>query len=126
MSSEYIVKFKTEFSAAHALRGYDGDCARIHGHNWKIEAEIRTLELNNLGLSIDFKIVKQHLRSIADIIEHQYLNDIEPFDELNPTAENIVSWFFDKLAPLIAKHNCDLIALTLWETDRASIRYSRT
>ena len=123
MSGVYLLKVMTELSAAHALRGYPGDCARIHGHNWKLEAEIKTRTLDEIGIGVDFKEVKKAMREIADIIEHQYINEIPPFDKINPTAENISAWFYQNLAPQINDQNRKLISVTLWETDRASVRY---
>lgn len=119
----YILKTIVSFSAAHSLRGYIGDCARIHGHNWKIEAEVHTPELNDIGIGIDFKDVKNSMRQIIEPLDHQYLNELAPFDKLNPTAENIAKWFFDKLAPQINHGKIELAAITLWETDKSSIRY---
>lgn len=124
MAGSYNLKVLIEFSAAHALRGYVGDCARLHGHNWKIEAEINTTHLNEIGIAVDFKEIRKSMKEIADTLDHQYLNEIPPFDTLNPTAENVAAWFYKQLAPMIYSATHKLRAITLWETERASVRYS--
>lgn len=122
--SVYTLKVQTEISAAHSLRGYDGDCARVHGHNWKILCEIKTTKLNEIGIGIDFKDLKKSMKEIANILDHQYINEIPPFNEINPTAENISKWFYDMLKPIINDADTKLSAVTIWETDRSSVRYS--
>lgn len=124
MSGIFTVKANTKFAAAHALRDYPGDCARIHGHNWTIEAEVEATKLDKLGIALDFRQLENQLREVADVLEHQYLNEIPPFDEINPTAENIAKWFYTELKKIIDDENNKLMAVTLWETDRFNIRYT--
>ena len=124
MSGKYQLKANIEFSAAHALRDYPGDCARIHGHNWKIEAEIEASALDALGIGVDFKEIKKALNEIVAPYDHQYINEIPPFDKLNPTAENIAAWIYQTLAPQINTERVKMKAITLWETNRASVRYT--
>lgn len=124
MPGIYTLKVQTEFSAAHALRGYVGDCARIHGHNWKVEIEITAKQLNEIGLGVDFKDIKRAAREVIDVYEHQYLNEIPPFDTINPTAENIVELFYRQLKSVVNDSVIALKSVTLWETDRASVKYS--
>jgi 6-pyruvoyltetrahydropterin/6-carboxytetrahydropterin synthase len=120
----YILKSQIEIAAAHALRGYPGDCARVHGHNWKINAEVKTAVLDDLGIGIDFKDLKREMRAIADVLDHQFINEIEPFTTLNPTAENIAAWFYKQLAAKINNARVQLTAIDIFETDRSSVRYS--
>lgn len=123
-NGSYLIKAITKFAAAHSLREYQGDCARIHGHNWSVEAEVLITSLDKIGISMDFRTLCQKMREVADLVEHQYLNEIKPFDEINPTAENIAAWFYDKLKPLVNGSNSKLQALTIWETENYNIRYS--
>lgn len=125
MDACYTLKILSEFASAHTLRGYPGACQRMHGHNWKVEVEVQASELDELGMAVDFKQIKQATHEIAAQLDHRYLNDIPPFDTRNPTAENIAAYFHAELgerlnAPGIAVH-----AVTLWETDRACVRYER-
>jgi 6-pyruvoyltetrahydropterin/6-carboxytetrahydropterin synthase len=123
MTATYTLKVLTEFASAHTLRGYPGACARLHGHNWKLEMEIKAHRLDELGMVIDFKRIKEIARAIGDRLDHRYLNEIAPFDDLNPTAENIARYFYREAARLLNGPEVRMAAVTLWETDRACVRY---
>jgi 6-pyruvoyltetrahydropterin/6-carboxytetrahydropterin synthase len=122
--SRYTLKVLTDFASAHTLRGYPGACARMHGHNWKVEVEVQAEQLDELGIAIDFKTIRRETNTICDRLDHQYLNDLEPFTELNPTAENIAAYLFHAIAAVINNERVRVSAVTLWETDRACVRYS--
>jgi len=83
----YTLRIHAGFCSAHSIRDYPGDCRRLHGHNWKVETEVRALKLDNIGIAIDFKTVKTETRKLADSLDHRYLNELAPFDSINPTAE---------------------------------------
>ena len=123
-SSCYTLKIVTDFAAAHTLRNYDGPCSRMHGHNWKLEAEVRASRLDDSGMVVDFKDVKRAARDVIARLDHQYLNDIEPFNRLNPTAENIAVHIYEALAAKLNNAHARVAAVTIWETDRACVRYS--
>lgn len=115
-----------EFAAAHRLRNYDGNCARLHGHNWKVEISVSGHDLNNVGMLIDFKEIKRRTKLILDELDHYYLNEIPPFDaELNPTAENIAFYLFQRLMSVVDDHRIQLSAIKVWENDRNSATFSR-
>lgn len=124
MSSIYTVKVLTEFSAAHHLRGYVGDCARVHGHNWKIEIEVKATHLNAIGMAMDFKDVKTAANNIIQRLDHQDINTLEPFTEINPTAENLASYIYTELVRQVNDSRIQVSAITIWETDRSSVRYT--
>lgn len=126
MSAHYTLKVLTDFSSAHTLRDYPGACSRLHGHNWKVEAEVEATELNAMGMAIDFKEIKREIRGIVAQLDHYYLNDIEPFTEINPTAENIAQYLYQALAVKMQPHAIKVAAITLWETERACVRYTET
>ena len=124
MAASYLLKVVTEFASAHTLRNYPGACSRMHGHNWKVELEVVATGLDDVGMGVDFKEMKTAANEVGQRLDHRYLNDLEPFTELNPTAENIAAYMYREIA---AKLNSDTIrvnAVTLWETDRACVRYS--
>ncbi len=125
MPAQYTLKIIADFASAHTLRDYPGACSRMHGHNWKIEAEVIATQLNNVGMGIDFKEIKTAAREIASRLDHRYLNDVPPFDTLNPTAENIAAWFFAEMEKSITTPGVTVSAITLWETERACVRYTR-
>ena len=125
MPAQYNLKIITHFASAHSLRNYPGDCNRLHGHNWKVEVEVIATRLDDIGMGVDFRVIKQEARSVAKVLDHHYLNDIAPFDHINPTAENIAAYFFQELsARLNQGPDLKVAAVTLWETERASVRYS--
>lgn len=124
MAAQYTLKVLTDFASAHTLRDYPGACARMHGHNWKVEAEVIATRLDDIGMGMDFRDIKQIAREIAGRLDHRYLNELEPFTEVNPTAENIAAWFFREMAAQINGPHRRMHALTLWETERACVRYT--
>ncbi len=124
MSAKYTLKILTDFASAHTLRNYPGDCSRMHGHNWKVEAEVEASQLNEVGMGIDFKEIKQATRDIAKRLDHRYLNELEPFTELNPTAENIAAYLYRELCATLNTQHVRVSAVTLWETERACVRYT--
>ncbi|MDO8953955.1 MAG: 6-carboxytetrahydropterin synthase QueD [Gammaproteobacteria bacterium] len=126
MKGYFTVKVISDFSASHILPGYPGDCARLHGHNWKVELEVKVLAsaINEIGIGVDFKDLKKALREVLDRVEHRHINDIPPFDTINPTAENLSIWIYQEIKPLLAHTPCTLLAISLWETERAMTRYT--
>ncbi|MBE0439073.1 MAG: 6-carboxytetrahydropterin synthase QueD [Gammaproteobacteria bacterium] len=124
MSATYTLKILADFASAHTLRDYPGDCSRMHGHNWKLEVEVTATALNDHGMGMDFKTIKTATRELAKTLDHRYLNDIPPFDVINPTAENIAQYFYQKLSITLNNDIATVSGVTLWETDRACVRYS--
>lgn len=122
--SRYALRVLVQFSAAHSLRDYPGDCRRFHGHNWKVEIEVAARALDSLGIALDFKTIKSEARALADSLDHRYLNEIEPFDRINPTAENLSGWFYRRLAERLNGQSVRISAVTLWETETACVRYT--
>jgi 6-pyruvoyltetrahydropterin/6-carboxytetrahydropterin synthase len=92
----YEVTVESGFSSGHYLRNYHGKCENPHGHNYKVRLTLRGRELDPTGLLLDFKMLKQVMRPVIDRIDHQMLNDLEPFTELNPSAENLARYFYDE------------------------------
>jgi len=124
MSARYTLKILADFASAHTLRDYPGDCKRMHGHNWKLEVEVTATGLNEHGMGMDFKTIKTANRELAKTLDHRYLNDITPFDTINPTAENIAQYFYHKLSDKLNNDTARISGVTLWETDRACVKYS--
>lgn len=98
MAGVFEVYVKSHFSAAHSLRGYNGDCARIHGHNWIIEVFVRCSELNGIGIGIDFRDVKSAVKEVLADLDHSDLNELEAFRTENPTSENIARFLYRSLS----------------------------
>ena len=124
MAAVYNLKIVTDFASAHTLRDYPGACSRMHGHNWKVELEAEATSLDEVGMGIDFKKMKAAANEVGDRLDHRYLNDLEPFTEINPTAENIAAYLYGEISKQLNNETVKVSAVTLWETDRACVRYS--
>ena len=115
---------KKEFSSAHILHGHPGDCKRMHGHNWLVEAEVQGININEIGMVIDFKDIKNNLKTIISKLDHQFLNDLEPFINDNPTAENISKYIYKELSNNINTDNIKVSKIKLWETNNSAVTYT--
>jgi len=120
----YEITIETHFSAAHRLRQYDGECERLHGHNWKVEISVISEILNELNMVMDFKDLKDKSKALINRFDHQYLNDIPPFDRINPTTENMAKYIFDELSKLINTENIKISKVSIWESDTCSASYT--
>lgn len=124
MPAKYTLKVVSDFASAHTLRDYPGACSRMHGHNWKVETEVEATTLDKVGMGIDFKAIRRATEALTDKLDHRYLNEIAPFDEVNPTAENIAAFLFKGLSETLNSDHIKVKAITLWETERACVRYT--
>ncbi len=124
MTKRYTMKILLDFAAAHLLRDYEGVCNRLHGHNWKVEVQVTATELDQVGMGMDFKVIKDATRNLIDKLDHRNLNDIPPFDRINPTAENISAYLYQELSKSLNGDTVKVSSITLWETDRACVTYS--
>ena len=123
----YEVTVEDSFAAGHYLRNYKGKCENPHGHNYKVRVTLRGSELDKAGLLLDFKDLKHVMKHVIDRLDHQMLNDIEPFKVINPSAENIAKYFYDEAnerLQSVTKGRVDVKAVTIWETDTTTARYS--
>lgn len=114
---------REKFSAAHHIRGYQGDCGRPHGHTWLVEVFVRTVRLDQLDMAMDFRIFKKALREVVGLWDHQDLNSLEDFKKTNPTAEQIAKIAFEKLSTLISDHGLTVDRVTVWESETTSATY---
>ena len=119
----YEIKIISAFSGAHSLRDYPGNCRNIHGHNWKVEVIMHSNELDNLGMSLDFRMLKQETENLLKTIDHTYLNENPPFNTLNPTAENLARWIFESLSEKLNNNNAKLCRVSVWENENSSATY---
>ncbi|MFQ5900967.1 MAG: 6-carboxytetrahydropterin synthase QueD [Thermodesulfobacteriota bacterium] len=119
----YELNIITDFSAAHSLRNYKGKCEALHGHNWKIEVYVQAKELDSIGLALDFKVLKRETDRLLDGLDHVCLNEISPFNEINPSSENIARVLFEQLSNVINKEGVKVSKVRVWESDRAAAAY---
>jgi len=111
----YILQVKQHFDAAHYLNGYEGDCAKLHGHRWEVEIHLAYDKLDNLGMAVDFKSVKATLKELLP--DHKCLNDIYTF---NPTAENLAKYLYEEIKVI---YNYHLTRIKIWESPDCCIEY---
>ena len=122
----YEVTVEAGFSSGHYLRNYQGKCENPHGHNYKVRVTLIGRELDSTGLLLDFKLLKNVLKPTIDYVDHQMLNDIKPFIELNPSAENIAKYFYDETNRELARVTDGRVRVkdcTIWETDTTTATY---
>jgi 6-pyruvoyltetrahydropterin/6-carboxytetrahydropterin synthase len=122
----YEVTVEAGFSSGHYLRNYHGKCENPHGHNYKVRVTLAGPELDSTGLLLDFKLLKTVLRPVIDRIDHQMLNDIEPFIEQNPSAENLARYFYDQTSQQLKEMSGGRVRVkdcTIWETDTTTATY---
>ena len=120
----YEISIKSSFSSAHQLKGYDGVCENLHGHNWKAEVFVRTNKLDEIGLGIDYKILEEHTDNILKELDHKNINEVVPFDKINPSSENIAQWLYKKLSDVINTENLKVFRVKIKETESFSAYYS--
>ncbi|MCA6071839.1 MAG: 6-carboxytetrahydropterin synthase QueD [Endomicrobium sp.] len=116
---KYKLSVTKSFASAHCLREYKSKCENLHGHNWRVRATFFGTKLNNAGMLIDFTDIKKHLDNIIDYLDHKFLNEISPFDKINPTAENIASFIFEQLQNMETE-NAKVCEVEVWESESSS------
>src|ERR1043165_4860234 len=131
----FQVWVEESFSAGDALRGYRGKCENVHGHNYKVRVTLEGEALNSIGLLVDFKDLKDAIHTTIRKLDHQFLNDLPAFTELNPSAENLAKYFHDEVSRFLATeagkpHNgnpasapCRVQRVTVWETDNTTATF---
>lgn len=115
----------TVFAAAHQLRFTKGEGERLHGHNWRVKAVVQAEELDAHGFVLDFAELGTVLRAIVEPYEHAFLNEIAPFDDLNPTAENVARIVAEQLAAKLDDERVKVVRVEVWEDDHSAAVYHR-
>ncbi len=118
----FTLAIELMISASHYLRNYQGPCQRIHGHNWKIQVIVQSTTLNEVGMVIDFKELSDLAWQVVGKFDHQMLNDLSPFDQMNPTAENMAQYFYQQIDRLLP-NGVQMKTLRLWETPKYMVEY---
>ena len=123
----FIVRVEARFEAAHYLREYRGISEPLHGHSYKVEAELAAVGggVDNDAIAVDFVSAKRKLETLAKKLDYGCINDVAPFDSINPSAENIAKWFAKELGSAVADENARVVAVTIWEGPVNSVRYEQ-
>ena len=120
----FEVTVEQTFAAGHALRGYHGKCENVHGHNYKVRVTLQGEQLDPAGLLVDFVEVKRAMKQVIEYLDHRFLNDVPPFDLLNPSAENMARFFYDEFSKgLQAAVPVRVAEVKIWETDTTTATY---
>ena len=120
----YQVSIEQHFDAAHFLRGYRGKCEALHGHRFRVVVRVKAAEVDDIGLAYDFVELKRQLGDILSRFDHTCLNDVSPFDKINPSSENIASTIYSELQPKLAGAPVSLTCVEVWESPQSGVAYS--
>ena len=123
----FEVTVEDTFAAGHYLRNYKGKCENPHGHNYKVRVTLAGKELDKAGLLLDFKDLREVMKPTIDRLDHQMINDLEPFTVLNPSAENLAKYFYDQTSQKLDHATSGRVRVkhvTVFETDSTTATYS--
>ena len=120
----YQITVEQHFDAAHFLRGYQGKCEALHGHRFRVVVNIRASGVNDIGIAYDFAKLKQHLGDILVRFDHTCLNDVTPFDKINPSSENIAATIYNELHAALVGTPVSLACVEVWESPQSGVAYS--
>ena len=118
----YELVVEKTFAGAHNLRGYDGDCEKLHGHNWRVEVTLKAEKLDEMGMVMDFKIVKEKLEEVISRFDHSYLNELSEFKQENPTTENVSRVIYNNLSELLPSE-IFVDKVKTWESEKCAAVY---
>ena len=120
----YQVSVEQHFDAAHFLRGYQGKCEALHGHRFRVVAKVKAPRLDDIGMAYDFAELKRHLRDILSRFDHTCLNDVPPFDKINPSSENIATTVYSELQERLTATPVSIALVEAWESPQSGVAYS--
>ena len=120
----YQISVEQDFDAAHFLRGYQGKCEAVHGHRFRVVVKVKASRVNDIGIAYDFADLKRHLGDILSRFDHTCLNDMPPFDKINPSSENIASTIYDELKLKLAGAPVSIFYVEVWESPQSGVAYS--
>jgi 6-pyruvoyltetrahydropterin/6-carboxytetrahydropterin synthase len=123
MPGIFELSVETHFSAAHALKGYPGDCANLHGHNWIIQVYVQCRDLDSIGIGIDFRVVKDHVQDVLSGLDHGYLNELPAFRNINPSSENVARYLYGELVKRIQSDRIKVSRVRVSETPNTGAVY---
>jgi len=124
----YTINCSVHFDAAHYLNYYSGKCKEIHGHRWQIGVQVSGEELDEAGILIDFHHIKRYLREITETWDHHLLNQIAPFDRINPTSENLARYIYEYVEGKLSEEfpRLHLDHVEVYETPEAKAIFSKS
>jgi 6-pyruvoyltetrahydropterin/6-carboxytetrahydropterin synthase len=115
----YEITVRRHFDAAHFLREYGGRCENLHGHRYEVEVTVESDHLNSIGLVMDFTGLKTSLDQLLESYDHRCLNDLPPYDRVNPSAENLARNIYQALKTLMPVGEAHLASVRVYESPDA-------
>ena len=112
----FEITTEVSFSAAHRLKNYRGPCENLHGHNWLVRATVRCESLDDSGIGIDFKVLKEHLTTIVDRFDHKDLNEVLDKYNIHPSSESIAKFVFEQLREALSEWHGSVSRVEVFET----------
>ena len=120
----FDVEIRRTFSAAHQLKGYDGDCRNLHGHNYSVVVNVRAEKLNSIGIALDFKLLKAALDEILAGYDHHNLSELPEFKEVNPTSEILARTIYRAMSAKLAGAGVKVAWVRIGESENSAVTYS--
>lgn len=120
----FDVEIRRTFSAAHQLNGYDGDCRNLHGHNYSVVVHVAAEKLNEIGIALDFKLLKAALDDIISKYDHHNLSELDEFQRVNPTSEVLAKVIYEKMSAKLNDGNIRVSSVKIGESENSAITYS--
>ncbi|UCD53843.1 MAG: 6-carboxytetrahydropterin synthase QueD [Dehalococcoidia bacterium] len=120
----YQLSVEQHFDAAHFLRGYQGKCEALHGHRFRVVVKVTASQVDDVGMAYDFRELKRQLGDILSRFDHTCLNDVSPFDKINPSSENIATTIYKEFQSKLAGASVSLACVEVWESPQSRVAYS--
>ena len=120
----YQLSVEQHFDAAHFLRGYHGKCVALHVHRFRVVIKVRASRVDDIGIAYDFVELKRHLSGIISKFDHTCLNDVPPFDKINPSSENISATIYNELQTKLTEAPVSISSVEVWESPQSGVAYS--
>ena len=120
----YQISVEQHFDAAHFLRGYHGKCEALHGHCFRVVVKVRASRVNDIGIAYDFVELKRHLGDIISRFDHTCLNNVPPFDKINPSSEDIAATIYNDLQAKLTGAPVSISSVEVWESPQSGVAYS--
>ena len=119
----YELTVKASFSAAHSLRDYEGPCSNVHGHNWGVEVVVSGKALQPNGMLVDFGDIKKATSDVISRLDHANVNEVAPFDKMNPTSENLARWIFQEVGKRVNTEDLKVTRVNVREAETSCAAY---
>lgn len=120
----FEIEIDRSFSAAHQLKGYDGDCRNLHGHNYEVTVTVAAEKLNEIGIALDFKKLKAALDEVIAPYDHHNLSELPEFQQLNPTSEVLAQVIYRKMSAALNDGNVRVSKVRIGESSSSRLTYS--